>query len=117
MENAKKKKEGPPFSGLHASRKVVSHRLCPQVPLLGRAYSARQSEGCDLGDEAGIEGTQKVGAELVYTFVGDQVQCHSVHQEVLHRKRCLHLLEHQAERLILVVQVPSLAQCVCAGLE
>ena len=45
MENAKKKqKEGPPFSGLHASRKVVSHRLCPQVPLLVRAYSAPQSQ-------------------------------------------------------------------------
>ena len=46
MENAKKtKKEGPPFFGLHASRKVVSHRLCPQVPLLGRAYSAPHSKG------------------------------------------------------------------------
>ncbi len=39
----KEEKEGPPFSGLNASRKVVSLRLCPQVPLLGRAYSAPQS--------------------------------------------------------------------------
>jgi hypothetical protein len=39
----KKKKRGTPFFGLHASRKVVSHRLCPQVPLLVRAYSAPQS--------------------------------------------------------------------------
>ena len=44
MENVFKNiKRDPPFFGLHASRKVVSLRLCPQVPHLGRAYSAPQS--------------------------------------------------------------------------
>jgi hypothetical protein len=38
----KKKEERPPFFGLHASQNVVSLRLCPQVPLIGMAYSAPQ---------------------------------------------------------------------------
>jgi hypothetical protein len=58
MENTKKKKEeeGPTFSGLHASRKVVSLWLCPQVPLLGSAYSAPQS-GHDHDSEEDVEGS------------------------------------------------------------
>ena len=38
----------------------------------------------DAGHEAGIEGTQEVGARLVRTFAGDQVGRHMVHQEVVH---------------------------------
>jgi len=71
----------------------------------------------DVGNEAGIEGTQKVGAWLVRTFAADQVWRHVVHQDVVEGTRLLDLLEDQTERLVLSVPVPCLTECVGAVLE
>ena len=71
----------------------------------------------DVGNEAGIEGTQKVGAWLVRTFAADQVWRHVVHQDVVEGTRLLDLLEDQTERLVLSVPVPCITECVGAGLE